>query len=472
MGSWPAQFALNRISAMSPASTFTNCWDWGSADDPGDGVQAVMPTNIDPTTTSAARVRRNVLMIPPGRDVSQPPRRTGRYMPCSVASVKEMRRAVAIGVVLAAVLAGATGCRAAQTGARCRGSEPGTDGHDVMLCVSGRWKPLMTVAAYVDIQRRSRTPTNLSGGGNTMCVRTDLGWAKCAGANDVGQLGDGTTRSTWLGPPGATQWVVVKDLGDVVNVAQSGRHGCATRTGLETVVCWGANESGQLGDGTTTNRLTPVVVPGLVHAYELGVGGSQSCVLTGPGGVVYCWGAGEGSSPVKVADSLTNLSVGTDSACGVEMLGDVGRVICWGANDRGQLGDGTTAPSLVPVAVSGLTTASFVDVGDGFACTKLFDDTIRCWGTNAHGELGVASPSQSSVPVGAQFADGRRVFPVLASGSTACASASAAGQDFHVYCWGTGYGSPAVEPRLDSDTYLVAFLADGIKFLPRGEPVL
>jgi len=97
-------------------------------------------------------------------------------------------------------------------------------------------------------------------------------------------------------------------------------HSCARRAG-GSVVCWGYNYSGELGDGTTTSRLTPVAVSGLSDAVELSAGGLHSCARRA-GGSVVCWGRNSEGE-----------------------LGD------------GTMGDGTTTRRLTPVAVSGLSDA-------------------------------------------------------------------------------------------------------------------
>ena len=126
--------------------------------------------------------------------------------------------------------------------------------------------------------------------------------------------------------------------------------------------CWGSNFSGQLGDGTTTDRSSPVLVTGGVSfaAVSAGPGGDFTCGVTS-GGAVYCWGyngngeLGDGtttnrSSPVLVMGgvSFAAVSAGGAHTCGVTAGG---AVYCWGLNSSGQLGDGTTTDRSSPVLV-------------------------------------------------------------------------------------------------------------------------
>jgi alpha-tubulin suppressor-like RCC1 family protein len=108
------------------------------------------------------------------------------------------------------------------------------------------------------------------------------------------------------------------------------------------VRCWGKNDSGQIGDGTTTNRLSMTAVSGgTAVAVAVAAGASHSCLLT------Y-----------------------------------TGAVSCWGLNSSGQLGDGTTTNRSSPVSVSLPLPAVGITAGDAHTCAVLSDSTVRCWGRN------------------------------------------------------------------------------------------
>jgi alpha-tubulin suppressor-like RCC1 family protein len=143
-------------------------------------------------------------------------------------------------------------------------------------------------------------------------------------------------------------------------ISLGGRHSCAVLTDGK-VMCWGLNSDGnygQLGDGTTTTRNTPVEVSGITSASRVSLGYSHSCAV------------------------LTS-----------------GKVMCWGYNYYGQLGDGTTTDRKTPVEVSGITTASSVFLGYFHSCALLTNGKVMCWGRNNYGQLGDGTTSSRNTPV-------------------------------------------------------------------------
>ena len=173
--------------------------------------------------------------------------------------------------------------------------------------------------------------------------------------------------------------VAVLTLGYVsVGQASPGQHGCALTAG-GGVKCWGYNAYGQLGDGTTTDRLTPVGVVGLSSGVvQISTGDLHTCALTAAGGV-KCWGfnsygeLGDGTTsfrtlPVNVSgltSGVAQLIAGYYHTCAVTTsLG----AKCWGYNGYGGLGDGSTADRLTPVNVTGLT-SGVTQISPGFIHT-------------------------------------------------------------------------------------------------------
>ena len=126
------------------------------------------------------------------------------------------------------------------------------------------------------------TAVGVSGGGAHTCAVLSDGSVRCWGENDHGQLGNGTTA-------GSTTPVQVAGIAGAVNVSAGWRHTCAL-LGDGSVRCWGENQNGQLGDGTTTDRTTPVPVSGITGATAVTAGWwHHSCALLGDG-TVRCWG--------------------------------------------------------------------------------------------------------------------------------------------------------------------------------------
>jgi alpha-tubulin suppressor-like RCC1 family protein len=240
------------------------------------------------------------------------------------------------------------------------------------------------------------------------CALTVGGGVKCWGRNRNGQLGDGTTedRSTPVDVVGLTGGV------EAIAVGQS--HTCALMT-EGGVKCWGANYSGQLGDGTTENRNTPADVVGLTGEVEaMTAGGSHTCALM-VGGGVKCWGRnrngqlGDGTTenrntPVAVvglASGVVAIAGGGLHTCALTVGGGVK---CWGWNGFGQLGDGTTEDRSTPVAVVGLESGvAVIAAGATFygthTCALTTGARIKCWGFNSHGQLGDGTTRRRSTPV-------------------------------------------------------------------------
>lgn len=205
-------------------------------------------------------------------------------------------------------------------------------------------------------------------------------------------------------------------------------------------MCWGNNNKGQLGDGTSTNRSTPTSVALLGNnVVELAGGAEHTCALLG-GGSVWCWGEngkgqlGNGTNidslkpvPVLLTGTVTAIAVGSEFTCAA--VKDVG-VECWGENGKGQLGDGTTTNRALPViAIGANLTVQSLAAGLAHTCASFTDGSLKCWGDNATGQLGDDTSSDSLVPT-----------PALAIG----VQSVTAGQDFTcvtiladgVQCWG------------------------------------
>ena len=248
------------------------------------------------------------------------------------------------------------------------------------------------------------TATSVSAGGSMSgshtCAMLADGTVQSWGYNGNGQLGDGTTTDR-LTP------VLVSGITTATSVSAGGGHTCATLAD-GTVQCWGYNDKGQLGDGTTTHRPTPVLVSGITTATSVSTGGAHTCAMLADG-TVQCWGynldgrLGDGTktnrlTPVLVSGITTATSVSAGGSHNCAMLAD-GTVQCWGVNVNGQLGDGTTTSSNIPVQVSNITTATSVSAGYDFNCATLAGDTVQCWGYNDKGQLGNNATAISNIPV-------------------------------------------------------------------------
>jgi alpha-tubulin suppressor-like RCC1 family protein len=208
------------------------------------------------------------------------------------------------------------------------------------------------------------------------------------GNNDDGQLGDGTTtdRST----P-----VIVTNLVGVATVSAGIYHSLAV-TSEGRVYSWGRNTNGQLGNGTTVSRQTPLLIPGLSNVAGVSAGWSHSLAVTS-GGQAYSWGdggtdqLGDGTmmrlSPAAVPGlgSVTGVAAGAGHSLATT---SDGRVYAWGQNVYGELGDGTNSYRSALVEVPGVRDVSLTSAGSNHSLAVSRDGQIWAWGRNEYGQLG------------------------------------------------------------------------------------
>lgn len=277
-------------------------------------------------------------------------------------------------------------------------------------------------------------------GSNHTCALTPSGGVYCWGRNSFGQLGDGTTvsyRLTPVGVSGLTSGVTAISAGGGLG------HTCALMSN-GGVKCWGVNNNGQLGDGTTTSRSVPTDVSGMTSGMiAITTGDKHTCALTANGGV-KCWGynskgqLGDGTTTQKLTpvdvSGLTSgviaISAGGEHTCAV-LAG--GGVKCWGDNSNGQLGDDTTTQRLTPVDVSGLTSGvSIVSAGDDHTCAVTTSGGAKCWGDNYWGTIGDGTLNDRTTPVGVSGLTSGVV--TIEAGETHTCAVTASGG---AMCWGS-----------------------------------
>jgi alpha-tubulin suppressor-like RCC1 family protein len=235
---------------------------------------------------------------------------------------------------------------------------------------------------------------SLAVGDYHVCALTAEGGVKCWGDNHLGQLGNGSNADQ------NTPVDVVGISSGAAAISAGWSHTCALMTG-GTVKCWGANGSGELGNGSSQDSNVPVDVSGLDGMVEVVAGGAQTCALTSVGGV-KCWGSRIYSvsyypeDVAGLASGITDLSLGNMHACALSAQGGVK---CWGRNDHGQVGDGTATLRETPVDVVGLTSGvSSISAGAISTCAITVTG-VQCWGNNSNGQLGDGSTETRLTPV-------------------------------------------------------------------------
>jgi hypothetical protein len=252
------------------------------------------------------------------------------------------------------------------------------------------------------------------------------------------------TNHFGTGPSSDPSNAVTPGIGAIAAAVASGNeHTCALLAN-GTVECWGLNNFGQLGDGTTANRSAPAAVAGLTGVTAITAGGNQSCALLGDG-TARCWGdnywgqlgngswgaAGPNSMPVTVEDlaGATAISTVDRNTCAIVAGGGVD---CWGVNQFGELGvDGGVLPfSPNPLAVSGLAGVTAVATGNGFVCALLSGGTVDCWGMGLSGQLGDGTSTSHYAPAAVSGLTG---VTAIATGNYHACAVVAGGA---VQCWG------------------------------------
>ena len=325
----------------------------------------------------------------------------------------------------------------------------------------------------VNVSGLSSGASEISAGGWHTCALTDSGAVKCWGDNGDGQLGDGTTtnRNVPIAVSGLSSGIIA--------IAGGGDHTCALASS-GAVKCWGDNEYGQLGDGTTVNRNVPVNVSGLSSGIiAIAGGGAHTCALASSG-AVKCWGDNEYGQLGDGTNNDSNISVNVSGlssgiiaiAAGGEhtcALTSSGALKCWGANGDGQLGNGR---SNVPVDVSGLSSGIIaISAGGVHTCALTYSGAVKCWGFNWYGQLGDGT--------GGYWRNDSNV-PVAVSGLSSGISAISAGW-YHtcaltdsgaVGCWGrNNYGQLGdwTYGGLSNVPVAVSYLSSGISAISAGK---
>lgn len=295
--------------------------------------------------------------------------------------------------------------------------------------------------------------TKIAAGNGHTCAVTTSGTVKCWGLNFFGQLGDNTNIYRSL-PVDVIAGPSLPPLTSVTAISTGLNHTCVLING--GAKCWGDNAKGQLGDGSTTQRLTPVNVLGLTSGVvSIAAAGLHTCALLSGGGV-KCWGnnlpsrlgdntvtqsstpvdvlTGPGAGPTfSLLSGVTLLAAGSRSEHTCAIVGS--GVSCWGSDVYGQLGVnmpllGVSRVALPVVSLGGAV--STLALGGAHTCAVISGGVVQCWGNNDFGgQLGDNTLVNHRTPV--NVVDLTSAISAITAGSIhTCALTTAGGTK----CWG------------------------------------
>ena len=318
------------------------------------------------------------------------------------------------------------------------------------------------VPIYVNVAA-NETPVEVTVGQVTACALMESGNIYCWGSGYYGKMGDG---EPWIDDYVNTEMrqVLLPEGQGGQTVSISGGHICTILDNGD-VYCWGRGNQGQLGYGGTSNLNIPTKVnlPGQRSAIAISTGTFMTCAIT-TDGMGYCWGEndegqlGNGTTnsrrttPAEVlfppGYTPVSISAGDDFACA---LMDNRKVMCWGENNDGRLGQGplATDDETTPVWVSmdNSETAHFLDIGTKSACMILDSGETKCWGTNEEGQIGQGDTDVDYYSAPTEV-NGSYDFVALSINSdTICAITSNA----EGYCWGDNEAGQTGRGSIDTD---------------------
>jgi len=310
----------NHACGLEAQTGFVYCWGDGHAGALGSGADGTYPA-----TVSGGRHFRSISV--------------GSYDSCAI----EVQSALAY----------------------CWGSN--ADGELGDGSLTTRWEPTMVGGGRIRF-------SSVSAGGDVTCgIEDRSNVAYCWGKGGV--IGDGSLS-------GRTTPTLVGG-GDLhfTRISASDSHACAIEAQTDRLYCWGSNAFGQLGDGSLTDRLVPTLVGGGVKRFSsVDADYRMTCAIEAETGLGYCWGennngqVGDGTTTQRLVPTLVNgnlrfgsIDTGGQVSCGVEQLTDHG--YCWGRNDLGQVGDGSTISRLLPTRVgAGGSNPRFSGISAALCC--------------------------------------------------------------------------------------------------------
>jgi alpha-tubulin suppressor-like RCC1 family protein len=328
-----------------------------------------------------------------------------------------------------------------------------------------------------------RTVKTLRAGGSATfghtCAILDDATMKCWGANAYGELGLGDTnaRGDAANEMGANLPAIDVGAGRTVKAIAAGARGTCASLDDGSAKCWGANDDGELGQGDVKPRggapnqlgtaLTAINLGAAVGTNDVAMGAAHACASL-PNGKLKCWGSGlrgriavgtgRGDEPNEVTPMLAAVDLGTGRVAKQVCAGtafacahlDDDSLKCWGDNANGELGQGDAnargddvgemGDALKAIALGTGRTVQSVSCGANHVCAVLDDHSVKCWGDNAHGQLGQGDTKDRGAAVAdmgdalavVSLGTNRTARTIATAGDTTCALLD----DASLKCWG------------------------------------
>lgn len=286
------------------------------------------------------------------------------------------------------------------------------------------------------------------------CLSNETGDIQCWGYNEYGQLGDGTSGNISIVP------TKVEGLKDASKLSIGSFFTCALSAGK--TYCWGVNDENNLGLPGLFMSKKPLEITGASGATDIESGNYHTCIITA-GKTLKCWGINtqgqlglgfisQNALPTELPglQNIKQISMGRDHSCAVD---EGGQVYCWGWNSKGQLGQPISVTnSSIPQPVSGLSNALKVVTGDQHTCALLSSNEVKCWGFNSFGQLGNGTSSDSHLPVTVSgLANGQIVDLDSGNGDHSCAQLRTDEYNATLRCWGRNDRNQIGQQNLQSN---------------------
>ena len=292
----------------------------------------------------------------------------------------------------------------------------------------------------------------------TICALDNVGKAYCWGFNGNGQFGNGTTISSNIPTP-------VAGGHNFTQIVVGINFGCGLDTAKQ-MWCWGNNGAGQLGDGTGTNRTVPVAVTGGTNIVNISLRPYAHVCAINTTGNLYCWGQnvlgqiGDGTTadkmlPTAIAGAYAKVSVTTSATCALD---PDGKAYCWGTGWT--TGDGSGSNRTTPTAVA--TSVKFQDimVSGLAACGLTLDNYAYCWGAQNYGASGIYNAS----PVNISSVKFKQIFNSQHDEANDTTTFCGISMTDIAYCWGSNSNGQVGDGTTTDRSNTPVVVSGGIKF--------